>query len=102
TIRLDDIKDLPYAQVTVPSSGTAEMPGQWARFVARWKGKGVAHRVVLLSTGAYGAAGIYYGGVVRRARHRGIGKAVTLAACFYAQQRGYHYAVLNSTDAGRR
>jgi hypothetical protein len=32
----------------------------------------------------------------------GVGKAVTLAACLYARDRGYRYAVLNATDAGRR
>ena len=102
TLSLDGIKDLPYAQVIVPSAQFAEMPGQWTRFIARWKGKVVAHSVVFLSTGPYGAAGIYHVGVIPRARHIGIGKAVTLAACLYARERGYRYAVLNSTDAGRR
>ena len=101
-LSLDSIKDLPYAQVIVPSPQFAELPGQWTRFIARWKGKVVAHSVVFLSTGEYGAAGIYHVGVVPRVRHIGIGKAVTLAACLYARERGYRYAVLNSTDAGRR
>ena len=80
----------------------AELPGQWTRFVARWQGKVVAHSVVFLSTGDYGAAGIYHVGVVPAARRLGIGKAVTLAACLYARDKGYRYAVLNSTEAGRR
>lgn len=101
TISLDSIKDLPYAQVVIPSSQKAELPGQWTRFIARWKGKIVAHSVVFLSTGPYGAAGIYHVGVVPRARGLGIGKAVTLAACLHARDKGYRYAVLNSTDAGR-
>lgn len=99
---LDRVKELPYAQVIIPSERTAELPGQWTRFVARWRGKIVAHSVVFLSTGPYGAAGIYHVGVVPRARYLGIGKAVTLAACLYARERGYRYAVLNSTDAGRK
>ena len=101
-ISLDGVKGLPYAQVIVPMSMQAEMPGQWTRFVAWWKGKVVAHSVVFLTTGPHGAAGIYHVGVVPRARHIGIGKAVTLAACRYAREKGYRYAVLNSTDAGRR
>jgi GNAT superfamily N-acetyltransferase len=102
TSSLDRVKELPYAQVIIPSERTAELPGQWTRFVARWEGKIVAHSVVFLSTGPYGAAGIYHVGVVPRARHLGIGKAVTLAACLYARERGYRYAVLNSTEAGRK
>jgi ribosomal protein S18 acetylase RimI-like enzyme len=99
---LDDVKNLPYAQVIIPSERTAEMPGQWTRFIARLQGKIVAHSVVFLSSGPFGAAGIYHVGVVPRARRLGIGKAVTLAACLYARDKGYRYAVLNSTDAGRR
>ena len=99
---LDHVRNLPYAQVIVPDPRMAELPGQWTRFVARLRGKIVAHSIVFLSTGSYGAAGIYHVGVVPGARHQGIGKAVTLAACDYAREKGYRYAVLNSTDQGRR
>jgi ribosomal protein S18 acetylase RimI-like enzyme len=99
---LEGIMELPYAQVIIPAGLLAEMPGQWMRFVARLHGKVVAQSVVFLSVGPHGAAGIYHVGVVPRSRHLGIGKAVTLAACRYARERGYRYAVLNSTDAGRR
>lgn len=102
TTALDHVKDLPYAQVIIPDPGKTELPGQWTRFVARLRGKIVGHSVVFLSTGDYGAAGIYHVGVVPEARHQGIGKAVTLAACLYAKEKGYRYAVLNSTDPGRR
>jgi len=99
---LEAIQQLPYAQVIIPSLSLAERPVQWTRFVARLQGRVVAHSVVFLSTGHYGAAGIYHVGVVPRARHIGIGKAVTVAACLHAREMGYRYAVLNSTDAGRR
>jgi GNAT superfamily N-acetyltransferase len=102
TSALDHVKDLPYAQVIIPDPRLAESPGQWTRFVARLRGKIVAHSVVFLSSGPYGAAGIYHVGVIPGARHQGIGKAVTLAACLYAKEKGYRYAVLNSTDPGRR
>jgi len=102
TISLDSVKGLPYAQVVIPRASSAELPGQWTRFVARLKGKIVGQSVVFLSTGELGAAGIYHVGVVPRARGMGIGKAVTLAACLHARDKGYRYAVLNSTDAGRR
>ena len=102
TSALDRVKDLPYAQVIIPDPRMAELPGQWTRFVARLRGKIVAHSVVFLSTGDFGAAGIYHVGVVPGVRHQGIGKAVTLAACLYAKEKGYRYAVLNSTDPGRR
>ncbi|HVS98449.1 MAG TPA: GNAT family N-acetyltransferase [Puia sp.] len=102
TTSLDNIQQLPYAQVIIPKPEMAERPDQWTRFVARWQGKIVAHSVVFLTTGPYGAAGIYHVGVVPRARHLGIGKAVTVAACLHARSFGYRYAVLNSTDAGRR
>jgi len=99
---LESIQQLPYAQVIIPLPHMAERPDQWTRFVARWQGKVVAHSVVFLTTGPFGAAGIYHVGVVPRARHMGFGQAVTVAACLHARDRGYRYAVLNSTDAGRR
>ncbi len=99
---LTHVKNLPYAQVIIPSATTTDMPGQWVRFVATLRGRVVGHSVVFLTTGQWGAAGIYHVGVVPRARHKGVGKAVTLAACLYARDKGYRYAVLNSTGAGQR
>jgi len=101
-VSLTDVKNLPYAQVIVPAASTTDMPGQWMRFVASLHGKVVGHSVVFLTSGDLGAAGIYHVGVVPRHRKKGIGKAVTLAACLYARDRGYRYAVLNSTGAGQR
>lgn len=99
---LAGVKNLPYAQVIIPGAFTTDMPGQWVRFVASIRGKVVGHSVVFLTTGELGAAGIYHVGVIPKARHQGIGKAVTLAACLYAREKGYRYAVLNSTGAGQR
>lgn len=96
------VQDLPYVRVVVPHSSTAAFPGQWARFVASVRGKVVGQSVVFLTSGPLGVAGIYHVGVVPASRSKGIGKAVTLAACLYAQERGYRYAVLNSTEAGKR
>ena len=99
---LEAVQQLPYAQVIIPAVSLADRPQQWTRFVARLQGRVVAHSVAFLTTGPLGAAGIYHVGVVPRARHLGIGKAVTIAACLHARDTGYRYAVLNSTDAGRR
>lgn len=99
---LSGIKNLPYAQVIIPDERTVDAEGQWMRFVARLRGKVVGHSVVFLTMGELGAAGIYHVGVVPREQRKGIGKAVTLAACLYARDKGYRYAVLNSTGAGQR
>ncbi|HLI94172.1 MAG TPA: GNAT family N-acetyltransferase [Puia sp.] len=96
------VPDLPYARVVIPDPATAEFPGQWTRFVAWVRGKVVGQSVVFLTSGPLGVAGIYHVGVVPGSRSKGIGKAVTRAACLYAQERGYRYAVLNSTEAGKR
>jgi len=95
------VRNLPYARVVVPRPSDAAFPGQWVRFVASVRGKVVGQSVVFLTTGEWGVAGIYHVGVVPQARHKGIGKAVTLAACLYAREMGYRYAALNSTDIGR-
>lgn len=97
------IEGLPYARAIIPplpSPHPEEHPAGVQQFVARLKGKVVGHSGVLLTTGAYGVAGIYHVGVVPSARNKGIGKAVVTAACHYARERGYKYAVLNAT--GRR
>lgn len=96
------VRNLPYARVVVPRPSEAAFPGQWVRHVASIRGKVVGQSVVFLTDGEWGVAGIYHVGVVPQFRNKGIGKAVTLAACLYARDRGYRYAVLNSTDIGRQ
>jgi ribosomal protein S18 acetylase RimI-like enzyme len=95
------VRNLPYARVVVPRLLDAAFPGQWVRFVASIRGRIVGQSVVFLTAGEWGVAGIYHVGVVPGARNKGIGKAVTLAACLYARERGYRYAVLNSTEVGK-
>ena len=71
-------------------------PGRVQRFVATLHGKIVAHSNTFFNSGTLGVAGIYNVGVVPEARNQGIGKAITLAACRYAKEQGYRYAVLNA------
>jgi GNAT superfamily N-acetyltransferase len=97
---LQGVPDLPYAGSF--SILARQYPDRARHFVASLDGRVVGHGGVFLTRGPYGAAGIYDVGVVPDARNRGIGKAVTLAACLYAKDRGYRYAVLNATDLGRR
>ncbi len=100
---LRHMKTLPYASTDFTVIQTVLPPGEQyrlQRFVAVLNGRVVAHSGVLLTTGDYGAAGIYHVGVLPGMRNQGIGKAVVLAACRYAKEQGYRYAVLNAT--GRR
>jgi len=98
---IHDIKDLPYANTNSLSHELKQQyPELGQRFIARLNGSIVAHSEVFFTTGSHGVAGIYSVGVVPHAREKGIGKAVVLAACLYAKEKGYRYAVLNGT--GRR
>ena len=98
----NDIENLPYAGENGAVSRALMLahPELAQRFIATLNGKIVGHSCVFFTTGEYGAAGLYNVGVVPEARQRGIGKAVVTAACLYAKQHGYGYAVLNGT--GRR
>jgi predicted N-acetyltransferase YhbS len=96
-----DIKNLPYANSNSLSHELKQQyPELGQRFIATLNGVIVAHSEVFFTTGNNGVAGIYSVGVVPHAREKGIGKAVVLAACLYAKEKGYRYAVLNGT--GRR
>ena len=99
-----DVDDLPYytrKKAEENKAATPRRPVQedkrrkW-HFGAWLNGKIVGHSVLLLTTGRQGMAGIYNVGVVPAARKAGCGRAVTLAACQYAQALGCHYATLNS------
>ena len=98
---LQAVQDLPYAGPdAVALNLFRKYPDRARRFVAWLDGRVVGHSAVLFTSGPLGAAGIYDVGVVPEARNQGIGKAVVLAACLYARERGHRYAVLNAT--GRR
>jgi ribosomal protein S18 acetylase RimI-like enzyme len=75
-------------------------PGAAQHFAAWHDGRPAGGSLVYLSRGRLGVAGIYQVGVPPALRNRGIGKAVTLAACRHAAQLGYRFAVLNATPLG--
>lgn len=72
-------------------------PGRRVELTVRERGE-VVGRVVLNPW--RGVGGIYSMGVVPRARRRGIGRALTLAACLRARELGCTHAVLNATGEG--
>lgn len=97
---IHQVKELPYASLKDSGVNQAVLdafPDCTQRFIAVLNGRIVAQSAVLL---AAGVAGIYNVGVVPGERDQGIGKAIVLAACAFAKEKGYHYAVLNAT--GRR
>jgi GNAT superfamily N-acetyltransferase len=97
---IHQVKELPYASLKDSGVNQAVLnafPHHTQRFIAVLNGRIVGQSAVLL---AAGVAGIYNVGVVPNERDQGIGKAIVLAACAYAKEKGYHYAVLNAT--GRR
>ncbi len=95
-----DVEDLPYhsPEATARHRAVARQnPQRLWRFAAWLDGKPVGHSSLFLTTGGLGVAGLYDIGVVPAARNRGIGKAVTLAACRHAREMGCHHALLNGT-----
>jgi GNAT superfamily N-acetyltransferase len=96
------VTGLPYAgnDGAVSPALMQAFPSRAQRFLGWMSGRIVAQVCVLYSDGPYGVAGIYNMGVVPEMRQQGIGKALLLAACRDAKERGYHYATLNGT--GRR
>ena len=97
------LTSLPYSSANNALSPACRKayPDRSQRFLATANGKVLGQSAVFFSTGEDGVAGIYNVGVVPKARGKGIGKAVTLAACLYAKEKGYRYAVLNATGMGR-
>ena len=95
-----DVTDLPYySREDLPKMRilTSAKPRRTWQFGAWLDGEIVGQTVLYLTTGGRGGvAGIYNVGVVPAARRQGVGRAVTLAACRFAQSLGCHYALLNS------
>ncbi len=91
-----DVTDLPYySRPSAPPLPSSEPCRRW-RFGAWLDGKIVGQSALHLTTGRYGVAGIYQVGVVPESRNRGIGRAVSLAACQFAQTLGCSWATLNA------
>jgi GNAT superfamily N-acetyltransferase len=98
-----DVDELPYyskAGATQLHAAIRLQPQRAWHFGAWLNGKPVGHSALFLTTGELGIAGIYGCGVVPDARNRGIGKAVTQAACQQARAMGCPVAMLNATGMG--
>jgi predicted N-acetyltransferase YhbS len=94
-----EVNDLPYYsrdEAAALQALARVRPRRVWHFGARQDGQVVGHSLLFVTTGRSGVAGIYSVGVVPAARNRGVGKAVSLAACQFAQALGCHYALLNS------
>ena len=79
---------------------TRTRPRRVWRFAASLDGKPVGQSWLHLTTGSLGVAGLYAVHVDPAARNQGVGKAVSLAACQFAQALGCRCAILNATDLG--
>ncbi|MBV9850282.1 MAG: GNAT family N-acetyltransferase [Armatimonadetes bacterium] len=93
-----DVDDLPYYRRRDPAAPRlrAARPRRGWRFGAWLDGRIVGQNALFLTTGRLGVAGIYNVGVVPAARSRGVGRAVSLAACQFARALGCHWATLNA------
>jgi GNAT superfamily N-acetyltransferase len=88
--RSGDARGVPYA-TSRPDPPAAR------RLAVRLEGRTVGHAVV---NPWRGFAGIYDMGVLPSHRRKGIGRALTLAACRLGRELGCTHAVLNATDEG--
>jgi GNAT superfamily N-acetyltransferase len=98
-----EVQDLPYydnRNAPILQTLSRATPRRMWHFAARQDGAVVGHCVLYMTEGAQGVGGIYNVGVVPAARHRGIGSAVSLAACRFAAALGCTYATLNSAADG--
>lgn len=94
-----EVEDLPYYDKrelgALRALGAARPRRIW-HFGAWLDGKPVGHSLLHLSTGRFGVGGIYNVGVIPDAQNQGIGRAVSLAACYAARKLSANYAVLNA------
>ena len=102
-IPVHDVEGLPYNDKGGLFSDALlhTYPERGQRFIAFLDGVIVGQCCLFFTTGANGIAGMYNVGVVPSMRRKGVGKAVVLAACRYARERGYQYVMLNANDMGR-
>lgn len=95
-----DVAELPYfSRDDIPQFQriARQRPRRMWHFGAWLDGKIVGHSILFLTTGKYGVAGIYNVGVIPSARNKGVGRAVSVAACQYARALGANYALLNAS-----
>ncbi len=95
-----DVEDLPYYGrdgATLLQAAKDLEPRRVWHFGAFLQGRPVGQAVLCVTSGPRGVAGLYDVGVVPGARKQGVGKAVTLAACRFAQELGCGFALLNAT-----
>ncbi|UYQ95411.1 GNAT family N-acetyltransferase [Chitinophaga horti] len=99
TTDITPLTALPYADAGTMISPRllAAYPDRAQRFLAKLNGEIVGQSAVFFSD----VAGIYNVGVIPAYRGQGIGKALTIATCVYAQEQGYDYATLNASDMGQ-
>jgi ribosomal protein S18 acetylase RimI-like enzyme len=94
-VAFDPVIDRP--QREVPYSDGAGDPRAVRHLAVSQGGQTVGHVIV---NPWRGVAGIYSMGVAERHRRRGIGRALTLAACRAGAELGCTHAVLNATPEG--
>lgn len=102
-INIGAIKDLPYKEDSAYMSQAllTKYPQQAYRFLAVADGTIVGQTCLFFTTGELGIAGIYNVGVLPNYRNKGMGKALVIAACLFAKEKGYEYAMLNANHIGR-
>lgn len=111
-LRIEPVEEVPDWDVEMPYYNRKGAPHMFAairtkpyriwQFVARLDGRVVGHTAIHLTTGSLGVAGIYNVGVPSSERRKGIGTAVTAAACLWAREIGCRHALLNATGEGER
>ncbi|MCK7555493.1 GNAT family N-acetyltransferase [Chitinophaga sedimenti] len=99
TTDIEPLTDLPYSggSTKITPALIKAYPQKAQRFLARMHGEIVGQSALFFSD----VAGIYNVGVLQAFRGRGLGKALTAAACQYAREQGYTLATLNASDMGQ-
>lgn len=102
-MNITGIRDMPYADngLYMSSALLHQHPERAQRFVAMMNNEVIGHCVLFFSGGESGVAGMYCVGVLPSQRRKGIGKALVLAACAFAKEKGYRYVILNANHLGK-
>jgi len=87
--------------VRVRSRAAEREPDRCRHFVAWLGGRPIGAATVQLAPGRVGAAGVFDVGVLPDCRGRGIGKAVTHAACEQGKRWGARFATLGASALGQ-